>query len=175
MRLRESRTTLFINREGRPIVEKSNCFGRRPYYLWLQWQPKVESGVFSSNIANRVYHGRTVIINLCLPIAHYMGFSEIYLLGCDCDYNIDLAAEQSQDHFYDEDIVRHYGDNAPLSRTELQLALNYFDNYKVVKRYFDATRRQIFNAGVGGKLEIFPRIPLEEVLAQPAYWYMWGY
>ena len=44
---------------------------------------------FQPNIELPLAWGRTVILDFCVPVAQYMGFSEIYLIGCDCDYKLD--------------------------------------------------------------------------------------
>lgn len=41
---------------------------------------------FSDDFANDVYSGMTVVY-VCMQLAVYMGYQEIYLLGCDFDYN----------------------------------------------------------------------------------------
>lgn len=164
--LKLSNCTIFLHRKARKRVEQTSPFGieKKPYYIWLEWQPKVETGIFSTDITDRVYHGYTVVIDLCLPIAHYMGFSEIYLLGCDSAYSVDKPFEQRQDHFYDENLVRHYGKDLP--KEHLKKVWNNFDAYEVVNQYFMGSGTCIFNAGLGGKLETFPRASLEEVLSR---------
>ena len=44
---------------------------------------------FQPNIELPLAWGRTVILDFYVVVAQYMGFSEIYLIGCDCDYKLD--------------------------------------------------------------------------------------
>ncbi len=43
------------------------------------------SGWPTKDLSIGAYWGSTVIIDICLQAAYYMGFKEVYLLGCDCD------------------------------------------------------------------------------------------
>lgn len=57
---------------------------RRKYY---------ENEVFSDDIVRGVYSGYTVAYDM-IQIAVYMGFSEIYLIGADFNYNGDAAQKR---------------------------------------------------------------------------------
>ena len=65
---------------------------------------------FSDNIAAGEYQGYTVTY-MCLQIAAYMGFKEIYLLGVDHSYSISLRVDGTiehndvKDHFSDSDVL----------------------------------------------------------------------
>jgi hypothetical protein len=163
--LSESKSTLFFERRGRPVIERSGLFlDRELYYLWMHWNTKVESGVMSLDIADRVLHGRSVIINFCIPVAYYMGFSKIYLLGCDANWTISKPPTQRQDYFYDERRVHRYG---VFHTPEEEAAIfNVLGNWAGVKKVFEQTDCKIFNAGTGGNLNFFPRVPLENVLKE---------
>ncbi|MPN15362.1 hypothetical protein SDC9_162693 [bioreactor metagenome] len=78
-----------------------------------------------------------------------MGFKEIYLLGADCSF---LGTKQ---HFIEHG---HY-DNDIGSAAERNIT-----SYAEAKNYADQHNIKIFNATRGGKLEIFPRVSLEQIL-----------
>lgn len=101
---------------------------------------------FSTDCSEVVYSGGTVIY-VCLQLAVYMGFKEIYLLGCDFDYS-------SVGHFYAEQ--KHTVD---------------FD-YELVRRAYLTAQKyalehgvKIYNATRGGKLDIFERRDFDELFA----------
>jgi len=76
-----------------------------------------------------------------------MGFDKIYLIGCDCDYS-----------------GLHRFDGLP---TENKIQENWpklFNLCKICKSVYERDGREIINATVGGKLEIFKRKKLEEMI-----------
>lgn len=100
---------------------------------------------FSDNAYAVVYDGSTITYSL-MQIAVYMGFKEIYLLGCDCDY----SGEKT--HFVD------YGFSPVMDPSERMLAA-----YQVAKKYADTHGIKICNATRGGKLEIFERVDFDSL------------
>lgn len=99
--------------------------------------------------------GDSVILDFCLPLAHFMGFAEVYLLGCDTDYGTGADAA----HFY----------AAPTpSRSSEYHRETWYSNvtrsYAVAGRVFEASGRRIYNATAGGRLEVFPRVRLQDAL-----------
>jgi hypothetical protein len=111
-------------------------------------------GTFSKDISRGVCWGATVIYDICLQCAYYMGFSKVYLLGCDCDY--------SAGHHFDDEISPNSPDRR---KREKGNWADIFESYKVAKEIFESDGREIINCTVGGKLEVFKREPLEEVLS----------
>ena len=45
-----------------------------------------KDNVFNFDLAKPLYDGASVVVNMCIPIAMYMGFNKIILLGCDTNY-----------------------------------------------------------------------------------------
>lgn len=114
---------------------------------------------FSNDITDKIYEGFTVTY-MCIQIAIYMGFKEIVLLGVDHSYGTELKPDGTviknsitKDHFSNNDIA----DNLPaLFKSTLA--------YKAAKVYADTHDIRIINATRGGKLDVFERITLEELL-----------
>lgn len=109
-----------------------------------------------------VLHGGGTVTYQCLQIAYIMGFKEVYLLGVDHDYVMpDSAirlwdkAYESQDfdpnHFHPNYFGRgrkfHDPDMPRMERA-----------YQKAKEVFEADGRKIYNAGIGGNLEVFERV-----------------
>ncbi len=118
---------------------------------------------FSTQIDKQVDCGGTVTFS-CMQLAAYMGFSEIYLLGVDHNFQktIDINGNiivdpTAKDYFcegYDEDIkdivVHDMGNNTRA--------------YMNAKKYCDETKRTtIYNATRGGKLEVFQRVDFDKL------------
>jgi hypothetical protein len=134
------------------------------FFVRLNTRATVCDGVFSPNILKETHLGYTVIIDLCLPVAHFLGFTEVYLLGCDCDYRLDQAADLSQSFFYDINRVpaRDVG-HLMAYKHEMNQLDRWNQCYRVVKDAFQRSRRSIYNAGYGGKLEVFDRVQFDSL------------
>lgn len=104
---------------------------------------------FSDNAYNIVYDGYSITYSL-IEIAVYMGFKEIYLLGCDCSY-----PKGSKSHIVESGFVDK---NAMSNPIRMRVG------YKCAKEYADSHNIKIYNATRGGELETFERVNLDEVL-----------
>ena len=107
--------------------------------------------------------GYTGIITFCLPLAHYMGITEIYLVGCDCDYQL-TTPDAPKAYFYDyskhtsrttshEGLMRAWAEGGPI-----------FQSYEIVRDRFALDGIRIVNCTAGGRLEVFPRADYETVV-----------
>jgi hypothetical protein len=113
-------------------------------------EPGMDEGYFARHLAEGLYRGFTVILNV-VQIAYHMGFREVYLIGCDLSY------EQPQTHFYPTGVyeeTRRY--DMPVPRV--------VKSFAVARQVFEADGRRLVNATVGGALEVLPRESFEEVI-----------
>lgn len=81
----------------------------------------------------------------CLQIAYYLGFKDVYLIGCDCSskgkhYDSTLNVKNDNDYWE-----------------------HFFKLYEVCKKVYEKDGRKIFNATVGGNLEVFERVKLSDL------------
>lgn len=109
------------------------------------------------------------VTNCSLQIAAYMGFKEIYLLGVDLDYEDhksvkkenrrDWTSEKDDDpnHFD----PRYFGKGTKYHHPRLE---ETFKKWEEAKEFFEQNGVKIYNATVGGKLEIFKRVNLKDVI-----------
>jgi len=140
------------------------CLQDGPDTVWLNVRVNYgsypEFPHFSQNAARMVWVGGTVSY-ICLQLAYYMGFSKIYLIGFDHSYSIPSDAKVSgteiesvsndPNHFNPDYFGKGYRWHDPMvDRMEKA--------YRKAKRHFEADGRTIFNATVGGKLEVFERV-----------------
>jgi len=122
----------------------------RPFY------PELPN--FSEDISDCIFEGFTVSY-MCLQIAAYMGFKEIYLLGIDHNYSKVILPDGTffednkiQDHFSKKDLI----ENVPqLFKSTLA--------YEKAKNYAESNEIKIFNATRGGKLDVFNRINFDSI------------
>lgn len=98
----------------------------------------------------RVVYDMYSVTHVLIQMAIYMGFSKIYLLGADCSFK-----DKEHTHFIE------YGtlDNDLDSAEERCLS-----GYYAVKEYADKHDVEIINVTRGGKLELFKRENLDELL-----------
>lgn len=113
------------------------------------WYEKKYYVKFSDDVHKVVYDGYSITYSL-LQIAIYMGFKEIYLLGCDCSYN---GGEKNR--------LATYG---KVDRNANKAKDRMLVGYQKIKSYADANNISVINCTRGGVLEVFDRKPLEEVL-----------
>lgn len=110
---------------------------------------------------------RTVIY-MAIQIALYMGFKQIFLLGCDHDYLNDLKRVKNHHFYNDEESGISDAEHLSSFDTEWWFQQYYFrwKEYKLMKQYAEKRGCKIFNATAGGMLDVFPRIKLEDVLSK---------
>jgi peptidoglycan/xylan/chitin deacetylase (PgdA/CDA1 family) len=104
---------------------------------------------------------------MALTAALAMGFSEIYLLGCDHDWLIHMYQSR---HFYQEDkhaFTRVDKRNTEWDNSDLEdqcrCYINLWRQYKALRQVAERSGISIFNATDGGMLDVFPRVELQSL------------
>lgn len=109
---------------------------------------------FSEQIENGFCHGTTVTY-LCIQLAVYMGFREIYLLGVDFNYTNNVY--DFQNHF----------EGCDTPQNKIRLNAIYPEKtllaYKAAKKYCEEHDIKIYNATRGGKLEVYDRVDFDSL------------
>lgn len=148
----ENTTKIFPRDLSKFLKRSSNTFHIRFLRNYKHF-PK-----FSPDFVNEVYWGGTVSF-LNLQLAYYLGFKEIYMIGFDHSYKV---TEQIESHVItsDHDDINHIHPNyfgkgyrwhdPNVERMETA--------YVCAKSFFESKNIKVFNATVGGKLEVFDRI-----------------
>ncbi|WP_259067295.1 6-hydroxymethylpterin diphosphokinase MptE-like protein [Mucilaginibacter sp. X4EP1] len=113
---------------------------------------------FSENFSNKVYWGGTVSY-LNMQLAYYLGCREIYMIGFDHSYKVPekmnntVITSETEDvnHIHPDYFGKGYRWHDPnVERMETA--------YEEAKRFFELKGVKIFNATVGGQLEVFERV-----------------
>lgn len=113
------------------------------YEMYAKRLPK-----FSSDFSKKSYLGGTVVY-ACMQLAVYMGCSEIYLLGVDCNYK----RNSNENYFFSTgniDTMDHGVDYMLLA-------------FQSAKQYADSHNIKIYNATRGGMLEVFERADFDSL------------
>ncbi len=136
------------------------------YFLPTDWQfydpacPNFEKPRFSPDVSEVIYAGQTVTF-LNLQLAFYMGFAEVYLIGVDFSYTIPQSAlvdgttitsvDDDINHFHPD----YFGKGKKWHDPKLH---NCLKGFALAKDIYAAEGRKIYNATIGGKLELFERV-----------------
>lgn len=182
-------TVFFFHIQGKSLIDDEALFTKNKiYYLSTQG---IISDHFDFNIdldKNLPWPKNSILS--CLMVAVYMGFKEIYLLGCEHNFlahNIGSGPGKSKtyDHFFkndeleylsktksdkaDEKLKKRYSWNRELEFAYednivhiLQLFKNYRLFYKKVRNKYPNIK--IFNATPNSFLDVFPFVDLKDVL-----------
>jgi hypothetical protein len=112
---------------------------------------------FADSLAARFWEGATVTY-VCLQLAFCMGFKEIYLIGVDHNFETKGAANKivvssgdDPNHFSPEYFGKGFRWQLPdLDTSEIA--------YRMANQVYLSRGRQVFDATVGGKLEVFQKV-----------------
>ena len=134
---------------------------QRDNVLWLY----VDKPNFSDNLPQCGIN--KTVVNAGIQIAAYLGFKEIYLIGVDMTFGDQQikkissrnwqAVGDDPNHFD----PRYFGCGRSYHNPGVTEMLQRFE---ACRDYFSKRGVRIYNAGYGGKLDIFPRIKFEEAL-----------
>jgi hypothetical protein len=94
-----------------------------------------------------------------LQHAFYMGFDKVYLLGHDCSTGHFQKDKGDDPTMYDKSGGYHAFSDDWRVRFERS-----FESYRVCKSVYEQKGREIINCSVGGNLDVFKRMSLEEVI-----------
>lgn len=135
------------------------CLAGGENVCWVDFLRRYEGfPKFSADAESLIYWGSTVTY-LAVQLAYYMGCDPIYLIGVDFDYEVPSYAdgpditsrEADPNHFHPD----YFGPGKRWHHPRLDLVEKA---YVEARRFIEAHGRRIYNAGVGGKLEIFERV-----------------
>jgi hypothetical protein len=145
-----------------------NIFESHDNVYWFDETPHIPTGSpydnFSLNPSKSLIAVRTVTIS-ALQLAVYLGFKNIYLIGCDTSYKIPKNVIFEDDN---KDLIKSIENN-----DENHFSSDYFGSGKrwhnphvdkMISQYKEAyevcksKNINITNATVGGNLEVFPRV-----------------
>ena len=135
-------------------------------------RPHEPLDVFTPDASQWVSAARTVTV-ASLQLAAYLGFSPIYLIGCDTSYSVPATAEvgeENPDHLTstrDDDPnhfdPRYFGAGRKWHEPHVERMIAHYEESKLACNDLGV---DVFNATVGGKLEVFPRIDFEQLFSQ---------
>jgi hypothetical protein len=151
---------------GNPLVSK-NIYWNDWIYFYLNIDPFYPNyPKFSEDVSKQIFGGWTVTYAE-IQLAIYMGFQEIYLLGVDFNY---VTTINSLGEININSESKNYFSDRYMNNKQFGIQFNYpnLENsllaYKAAKQYAEQNGIKIYNATRGGKLEIFERIDIDQLI-----------
>jgi hypothetical protein len=139
---------------------ENRYFANLDYSFYVSTSKNFENSQFSFDCEKKIYCGQSVTM-LNLQLAYYLGFTEVYLIGMDFSYavpasvikngNVWESTEDDVNHFH----PNYFGKGKKWHDPKLH---NVLKSYELCKEIFEKDGRKIYNATVGGKLELFERV-----------------
>ncbi|MCI8646722.1 MAG: DUF115 domain-containing protein [Firmicutes bacterium] len=115
---------------------------------------------FSKDVSICHCDGRGTVYTM-LQIAYYLGFEEVYLIGCD-HYSASLKETGKVDHFYDSEKDVVWKMLPDYTKIDSHRKLN--KSFEAARLIFEEEGRKIYNATRGGYLDVFERVDFDELL-----------
>lgn len=117
---------------------------------------------FKKNVANGFGAGYTVTYS-AMQLAYYLGANPVYLIGVDHSFKHDGKANDIQT--YEGQDVNHFDPNYFKNQLWGIPDLDSSEKaYKLADECFKADGRSIYDATIGGKLDIFKKVDIQEIL-----------
>lgn len=108
---------------------------------------------FSTDITKKCYYG-TSVMHFILQTCFYMGFKEVYLLGTDCDFSASIKHSR---------LVSYKGSDK-MANSPQDMYNGLMNDYALAKKESEKGKTIIYNASRGGKLEMFQRVNLDDIV-----------
>lgn len=117
---------------------------------------------FQKDLLQEIYVGYTVTY-VAMQIAFYMGFKQVFLIGVD--HNFTVAGNPCEKQFLQGGDPNHFAPGYFGNQEWILPDLEASElSYNIARFYFNRAGRQIYDATVDGKLQIFPKISYEQAL-----------
>ncbi len=117
---------------------------------------------FQTDITEKVLEGATVTY-VAMQIAYYMGFEKVFLIGVDHNFVADgkpkeiKTMEGNDPNHFDPNYFKGMKWGLP----DLETSEMY---YKIAKKTYEDAGREIYDATVDGKLQVFNKITFQKAL-----------
>ena len=160
---RGSNVDIFIHAVNKNVQENFGLFKDHKVYYYLG------EGKYPVDFAKAIPKIQTVV-HVAIYLAMYLGFKEIYLLGCDHSWLLHHGISQ---HFYKEEqhsfTRNNYSEWSEVKDIgyEFKTHAKLWDVYRKIRSEAAKINCNIFNATPKSMLDIFPKKNLSEVLNRP--------
>lgn len=163
------RTTFFFPvrfREQRLLESAPNVYWYREVSLG---ETNLPYSMFTHDASEWVSSVYTVTI-AALQLAVYLGFNPIYLIGCDTSYSIPSTVQfeegnpdkllSTQDDDPNHFDPRYFGRGSKWHDPHVDRMIFHYEQARQVCEFLGV---KVYNATIGGNLEVFPRVDFREL------------
>ncbi len=118
---------------------------------------------FSRDVRSGIWGGATVTY-AAMQLAYHMGFSEAILIGVDHSFATSgephkmIVSKGADPNHFD---AGYFGKGIRWELPNLELSEVA---YRLARNHWEADRRRIVDATVGGKLTVFPKVSFEQIV-----------
>jgi hypothetical protein len=119
---------------------------------------------FAKDCSISIYQGYTVTF-VAMQLAFHMGFSKVALIGCDHNFaqkgpaNMTVVAQEKDESHFDP---KYFADGVKWQLPDLEGSEM---SYRMARSVYNASGRVMVNCTEGGKLELLPRMSLQDFIA----------
>lgn len=119
---------------------------------------------FTNDLSIRnVYDGGTVTY-VAIQLAYHMGFKRVTLVGCDHSFG-GYTGKPWEKSIFQGDDINHFDPEYFKGQKWGHPNLHVMEHaYSLAYEFFSRNNREIYNSTIGGNLEIFPRITLDDFM-----------
>lgn len=164
-------TTMVLHESARPLVARHQLYaGREVYYARRGFQTR-ELRYVDFDFRRPRNVGMTTGSTIAIPLAIFLGFREIVLIGFDCNWLADTGRSyhfyDTHEHFPEFDSVdrdgRGYGYEA-----FLRIIQREFESHRLIRAKAESLGVRIVNATRGGLLDVYERADYGTLFGGPA-------
>lgn len=139
---------------------RNSVFFDAPHVRWINLDAKRGEFRWSHDIDRFVGRCHTSMY-IAMQIAVALGFRELYLVGCDMGWGPLLRDDADPNHFdRGYSIGASMISEADAAKIEAGMTLAH----ELAKKETERAGVRVYNATNGGRLEVYPRVSLEEVI-----------
>ena len=166
---------VFYKLAAYPMVKKYELDKKLNIFYYGEYRTSRKNALKHQVDFTQFVPGFSTVVHYIICMAVYMGFKEIYLLGCDCSGFITTAQAKLQNASAAEYSYRiSENEKKRMERvakqtsiiSELTWYVNMFKDYEYLDQYCKHYDVKLFNATEGGLLESIPRVHLKDVLVK---------
>ena len=112
---------------------------------------------FAADVTGRLWEGSTVTY-VCLQLAFHLGFEQVILIGVDHSFaskgepNTTVISNGDDPNHFD---ARYFGKGFRWQLPDLDTSEV---GYHIARQAYEAAGREVLDATVGGKLQVFPKV-----------------
>jgi hypothetical protein len=159
---------LLLHPDARALVRKHGLYRGNEVHYFQRGVVVPYAEMVRFDLTRPLNVGNTTGSQLAIPLAVYLGFREIYLLGFDCNW---LESYTGSYHFYETHAQFPEFDSLKTDdrwgryEDHLIFALRDYEAHRLIAARTAQLGVRVMNAGRGGLLDTYPRVRFEDLFA----------